>query len=127
MTDARSARSGWLMFAVTLFFILGALNIIYGLAMVANSEYVVLTPDGAWLVNLTTWGWITLVLGVIEVLTGWGLLNESELARVVGITMGVIASVNAIFVIPIYPVWGILAFAVAIMVIYALSVGRDTA
>ena len=127
MTDARSARSGWLMFAVTLFFILGALNIIYGLAMVANSEYVVLTPDGAWLVNLTTWGWITLVLGVIEVLTGWGLLNESELARVVGITMGVIAPVNAIFVIPIYPVWGILAFAVAIMVIYALSVGRDTA
>lgn len=126
MTDSRMGSSGWTTFAVTLFFVLGALNIIYGIAMLANSEFVVFTPGGAWLVDITTWGWITLILGVIEVLTGWGLISENELARVAGITMAVIASVNAIFVIPIYPLWGILAFAVAIMVIYALSAGRSS-
>ena len=126
MTSPGNENSGWLTFAVTLFFVLGAINIIYGIAMLANSEFVVFTPGGAWLVDITTWGWITLILGVIEVLTGWGLRNESELARVAGITMGVIASVNAFFVIPIYPVWGILAFAVAMMVIYALSARSST-
>lgn len=114
-------------FAVTLFFVLGALNIIYGIAMLANSDWVVFTASGAWLVDITAWGWITLVLGVVEVLTGWGLLNQSELARVAGIAMAIVAAVNAVFVIPIFPVWGILAFALAIMVVYALTAGRSTA
>ena len=117
-------RTGWLTFAVTLFFVLGGLNIINGIAMLANSEFVVFTPDGAWLVDITTWGWITLILGVLEVLVGWGLLNENEVARVGGITMAVIAAFNAFFIIPIYAIWGILAFAVALMVLYALTAGR---
>jgi hypothetical protein len=36
----------------------------------------------------------------------------------------VIAAVNAIFVIPIYALWGILALAVSIVVVYALTAGR---
>lgn len=122
-----SERSGWMVFAMTLFIVLGAIDIIYGIAMLANSEFVVFVPSGAWLVDITTWGWITLVVGVLQVVVGWGIMTGSELARVVGITMAVIASLNAFFVIPIYPVWGILAFAVSIMVIYALSAGRRTA
>lgn len=126
MTDTRSGNTAGFTFAVSLFFVLGALNIIYGIAMVANSDFVVFTPNAAWLVDITTWGWITLAFGVLEVLTGWGLLRGSELARVLGITMAVIASLNAVFVIPIYPLWGILGFAVALMVIYAITAGRNT-
>jgi hypothetical protein len=123
MTTGESgmSRSGGLIFAVTLFFVLGAMNIIYGIAILANAEWVVFTESGAWLLDFTTWGWITLLLGVLEVLTGWGLLNMSGVARGVGIVIAVIAAINALFIIPIYAVWGILAFAVSLIVIYALS------
>ena len=114
MTSNESAldRSGWMTFAVVLFYVLGAINVIYGLAMIANSEFVVFTPGGAWMV---------------DILIGWGLTTGNELARVVGIALAVVAAVNAFFVIPIYAVWGILAFAVAVMVIYALAFERASA
>ena len=111
-------------FAVVLFYVLGAINVIYGIAMLANSEFVVFTPGGAWLVDITAWGWITLILGAVEILVGWGLTTGNEMARVVGIALAVVAAVNAFFVIPIYAVWGILAFAVSVMVIYALAFDR---
>lgn len=110
-----------------LFYVLGGVNIIYGIAMLANSEFVVFTPEGAWLFDIAVWGWITLTLGVLQVLVGWGLTQGSELARVLGIVMGVIAAMNAFFVIPIYPVWGIIIFAVAILVVWALAAADETA
>jgi hypothetical protein len=119
-----SERSGWMVFAMTLFIVLGAMDIIYGIAMLANSDFVVFTSSGAWLVDITAWGWITLIVGVLQVVVGWGLMTGSEFARVVGIVMALIAALNAFFVIPIYAVWGILTFAVSLMVIYALSAGR---
>lgn len=129
MTTSQDATesSGWLAFAMTMFMVLGVMDIIYGIAMLANSDFVVFAPSGAWLVDITAWGWITLIVGVLQLLVGWGIMTGSGFARVVGIILAVIASLNAFFVIPIYPVWGILAFAVAIMVIYALSAGRKTA
>lgn len=123
MSQGGSERSGWMAFAMTLFFVLGAIDIIYGIAMLSNSEFVVFTASGAWLVDITAWGWITLIVGVLQMVVGWGLMTGSEFARVLGITMAVIAALNAFFVIPIYAVWGILAFALSLLVIYALSAG----
>ena len=121
-SNQTAARSGWTTFAIVLFFVLGAINIINGLAMLANSEFIVFAPEGAWLVDISVWGWITLLLGVLEVLVGWGLSSGSGFARIVGIVVAVLAAINAFFVIPIYAPWGIVAFAVAIMVIYGVSV-----
>lgn len=128
MTGSQTAadRSSWMIFAMTMFFVLGAIDIIFGIAMVANSDFVVFSADGAWLVDITAWGWITLLVGVLQVLVGWGLTTGSELARVLGITLAVIAAINAFFVIPIYPIWGILSFAVAVIVIYPLSSSTQT-
>ena len=122
-----ATHSGWTTFAIVLFFVLGAINIIYGLAMLANSEFLVFTVEGAWLVDITVWGWITLLLGSLEVLVGWGLSGGSGMARVVGMVLAVLAAINAFFVIPIYAAWGIVAFAVSIMVIYGLSAAKSEA
>lgn len=127
MTMTGTRRSGGLMFAAMLFFVLGALNIINGIAILANAEWIVFTADGAWLFDFTVWGWITLVLGVIEVLVGWGLLNQSQMARVTGMVLAVIAAINAVFILPIYLWWGILAFVVSIIVLRALSEDYESA
>lgn len=122
MSSSQSApsRSGWTTFAIVLFFVLGAINIIYGLAMLANAEFVVFTPDAAWLVDITVWGWITLLLGLVEVFVGWALTNNSQFARVTGIVLVALAAINAFFVIPIYAPWGIVALTVSLMALYGL-------
>lgn len=117
--------SGWVIFAITMFILAGVFNVIYGLAMIFNSEWIVLTLDGAWLVDITAWGWITLIVGIIQFLAAWGISTGSTWARVVGIIIAAIAAVNALFTISIFPVWGLVILAIAVMVIYGLSVHGD--
>ena len=121
VSEVREDRSGWIVFALTLFFVLGGMNIIHGVAILANAEWVVFTQSGAWLLDFTTWGWVNLILGVVQVFVGWGLMNRSEWARVVGIVLAMIGCLIALFAIPIYATWGILAFGVSLLILYALS------
>ena len=62
--------TGWWIFAGILLSIAGVLNIIWGIAAIAESHFV--TDTGAHYVfsSLNTWGWITLILGVLEILAG---------------------------------------------------------
>ena len=117
----KEETSGWVTFAITLFFVLGAMNVIHGIAILANAEWIVFTASGAWLLDFSTWGWVNLILGVVQVFVGWGLMNRSEWARVTGIVLAMIGCIIALFAIPIYATWGILAFALSLLVLYALS------
>lgn len=114
-------ESGWTVFAIYLFLILGAVNIIHGIAILANADWVVFTASGAWLLDFTAWGWLNLVLGVLQLFIGLGLTNRREWARVTGITLAMLGAVIAVFAIPIYAVWGILAFTLSLLVLYGLS------
>lgn len=118
-------RSGWVVFAVAMLLVLAVLNVINGIAVVVNADWVVFNKGGAWLFDFTVWGVVSLVLGIIEALVGLGLLAGSEVARVIGIVIAIIAAVNAMFITPIYPAWGILAFVLALLIIYALTVGKS--
>ena len=117
--------SGWVMFAITMFILAGVLNAIYGLMMLFNSTWVVFTGDGAWLVDISTWGWITLVVAAIQFLAAWGISGGKTWAQITGIIIATIAAVNALFTISIYPIWGIVMLALAVLVIYGLTVHGD--
>ena len=120
-----SRASGWVMFAITMFILAGVLNAIYGLMMLFNSTWVVFTTDGAWLVDIATWGWITLLVAAIEFLAAWGISGGKTWGRVTGIIIATIAAVNALFTITIYPIWGIVMLALAVLIIYGLTVHGD--
>ena len=62
-----------------------------------------------------------MILGLVQVFVGWGLMTRSEWARVTGIILAMFGCIIAIFTIPIYATWGILAFALSLIVLYALS------
>ena len=65
--------TGWWVFAAVLLLISGGLNIIWGIAAISESSFV--TGTGARYVfsSLNTWGWITLILGALEVLAALSL------------------------------------------------------
>ena len=115
------ATSGWVVFAATILFVVGAINIIYGLIYLFNSEHVVLTPNNAWFIDLTAWGWWLLLVGVVQVLTGYGVMRAMTWARVVGVIIAAISLLSMLPILGVNSVYGLLIVTVDIIVIYALT------
>ena len=117
--------SGWTIFATTIFIVIGVLNVIYGLTMIINDEWLVFGATTVWYIDLATWGWITLIVGVLQLFVAWGVSSYQTWARIVGIFFAIVALINSFFVVPYYPVWTIIVMVLTIMVIYALTVKGD--
>ena len=118
-------RSGWVLFATTMFAIVGLMDIIFGLTMILNNEWIVFTATEVWYLDIAVWGWITLMVGVLALVVAWGIYSGQMWARVVGIIAAGIAAINAFVIIPYFAVWGIALLAAWGLVIWALAVHGD--
>ena len=90
-----------------------------------EDTWTVLLPDSILVFDLTTWGWILLILGLIEMIVAWGVLSGQTWAQVVGIIIASLAAILNILSLSIYPLWGLIALVLQILVIYALAVHGD--
>ena len=70
---------------------------------------------------MTACGWIHLLLGIIIVITGFGLFSRQTWAGVTAIFLAMLSAVANFFFIPYYPFWSILIIALDIWVIWALT------
>ncbi|HWO83563.1 MAG TPA: hypothetical protein VNM38_07220 [Solirubrobacterales bacterium] len=102
--------------------ILGALDVFWGLAAILNDEVVVVGGQGTLIFDITTWGWVQLLLGALVGLTGLGLLVGNELARVLGIFLLAINAVLQIVWFPAAPLWAFLMIVLDVVIIYQLTV-----
>ena len=121
----RTETSGWVIFAATMFAIVGVFNFIQGLVFLVEDTWTVLTPDAILVFDLTTWGWILLILGVVEMVVSWGILSGQTWAQVVGIIIASVAIVLNVLSLSIYPIWGLIALVIQVLVIWALAVHGD--
>jgi hypothetical protein len=119
-------ESGWtvglVVFAGLMLMLIGAFHAITGLAAIFESEYFVVGPNYVYEIDVTAWGWLHLIGGVIVAAAGFGIFNGATWARVVGISVAVISAIANFFFIPYEPVWAILMITLAILVIWALAV-----
>ena len=125
MTTAVMERSGWVLFATTMFVIVGVMNIIFGLTMIINNEWIVFGAKEVWYLDISAWGWITLIVGALALVVAWGVYAGQTWARVVGIIVAVLAVIDAFLVMPYYTVWGITILALSVLVIWALAAHGD--
>ena len=87
-TPSRGARGnraegqgyGLVLFAAILLAVIGCFNLIYGIAAIVNS-HVFVTNAHYVFANLRTWGWITLILGVLQLLAAAGVMAGNQVAR----------------------------------------------
>lgn len=116
--------SGWAAFAGVILFVVGVFNILYGLAALLNDSQVLVTNgyDGVLIWNLTTWGWIHLVIGAIMVAVSIGLFAVKEWARVIAVIFCVLSAIAHIGLITAFPLWSILIIVLDVLVIYNLTV-----
>jgi hypothetical protein len=115
--------SSWIAFAAVMMIFGGAMAIMEGIAAIAKDDVFVVNRNYAYTFNLTSWGWIHLVLGVLVVLAGIALFSGSLWARVTGVVLAGLSMVANFMWLPYYPVWAIVLIAVDAFVIWALCVG----
>jgi len=119
---------GWTVFAAFMMVMIGIFQAIAGLAALFNDEFYVVGKEYIFQFDVTTWGWIHLLLGIVVLLAGFGLFTGAVWARAVGVIMAVISAILGFAWMPWYPIWGITFVAIAVAVIWALTAhGRDIA
>ena len=118
--------TGWWIFAGILLLIAGTLNIIWGIVGIANRNS--LRRLGARYVfsDLKTWGWITLILGVLELCAGFSLFVGGSYGRWFGIFAAALVAIGSLLDIRVLPFWSICVFALSVIVIYQLAKGPET-
>jgi hypothetical protein len=126
-------RSGWavgfIYFAAVIMILTGVFQALDGIVSLANkSFYVVPNHNYTYRFNVTSWGWIHIVIGVLLVLAGIGVLRGNVLARVLGIILASLSALANFLWLPYYPFWALLLIAFDFAVIWALAAhGRDVA
>jgi hypothetical protein len=101
--------------------IAGTLNAIYGLVAVINDDWVVWTNSSSLYVDISNWGWVHLVVGLIVLASGVGVFSGNVLARTVGVIAATISLIVNFFFIPAYPIWALTVITIDVLVIWALT------
>ena len=117
------SMAGWIGFAGILLVIVGAIDFFQGLIALFEDEYFVVTGSGFLVVDLTAWGWIMLIWGVLLVLAGVGLVGGQGWARWFAI---VVVSVNFIAQLGFLgnsqtPIWSLTVIALNVIMLFALT------
>ena len=117
------SMAGWIGFAGIMLLIVGSIDFVQGLIALFDHEYYVVTGSGFLVVDLTGWGWIMLIWGVLLVLAGLGLLSAQGWARWFAI---VVVSLNFIAQLGFlgnsaYPIWSLTVIALNVILLYALT------
>ena len=104
--------------------IAGILDIMRGIAAIAEDDIFVTTRNYIFAFDLTSWGWIHLALGVLAVIISVGLFQASTWARVAGVGIAGLVIIANFVSLPYYPVWSVVMIAISGFIIWALCVTR---
>ncbi|MEE1735289.1 hypothetical protein [Streptomyces sp. BE147] len=120
-STTNSWATGGLVFAGVLMLVEGILGIFQGIAAIAEDDVYTRFGDYVFKFNLTGWGWIHLILGVVLFITGFGLLKESAWARGLGIGLAALSIIANFMFLPYQPIWALVVIAIGVFVIWSLS------
>jgi hypothetical protein len=112
---------GRVLFVAIMLLIAGTLNIIYGIAAVGNAHFF----HGTQYVfsSLHTWGWITIIVGVIELAAGFSLMAGRAFGWIVGIIAAIIGALESLLSIGgTHPWWSLAIFALCLWILHGLIV-----
>jgi hypothetical protein len=119
---------GWTIYAAVWMWILGFFHALAGFAGIVEDEILVATPSYLLQLDVTTWGWIHLILGIVVLLAGFAVFNGSVWARTVGVVIAAASIIGNFAWLPYQPWWSIIMMTAGAFVIWALTAhGRDAA
>jgi hypothetical protein len=127
MRDRTRWATGFAMFAGVLMIVAGIWGVFAGISAILRDNVYVATPEYTYSFDLTGWGWIHLILGVLVAVAGVGVVQGAIWGRVVGIVLASLSLVANFVFLPHYPLWSILIIALDVIIIWALATYRREA
>jgi hypothetical protein len=119
--DLEERGAGWLVFASAMLGLAGVLAVIDGVVALSKSKFYV--ADATYVFSdLRTWGWITLIIGAFAIVAAMGVLSGSQFGRWFGMIAASVIAIDQFVFAQAYPLWSLLVFGSAVLVIYALAV-----
>jgi hypothetical protein len=113
---------GRAVFAAFLLVIAGTLNVIYGIAAISDANFFVDSTRYVFS-SLSTWGWITLILGIVQLTGGFSLFGGGTYGRVIGIAAATVGAIGALLSVGgAFPFWSLGVFAICLIVLHGLLV-----
>src|SRR5215208_4934519 len=116
--------AGWVvgvtLFAATMMAVIGFFHVVQGLVALFQNQIYVTGARYVFSFDLTTWGWIHLLVGILLIATGFAITTGQVWARSVGIGFAVLSMIANFMFLPYYPLWSLLIIAIDVFVIWAL-------
>jgi len=120
---ASTGWAGWVGFAGIILIIQGIITGIQGLmAIVGPDQYYVVTDESLMMFNVNGWGWWSLIIGVLLLLTGFALMAGMTWARIVAIILVALSAIGQLFLLSEQPFWSLLIIALDVLILFALTV-----
>jgi hypothetical protein len=138
VTDQMSGRSsaepvspmavGFTAFAAVVMMMTGGFQAFQGLVALLNDDFYVVGQKWTFSFDVTSWGWVHLIVGVLVAVAGVFVLRGAVWARGVGVGVAAVSALLNFMWLPYYPIWSLLIIALDVIVIWALIAhGRDIA
>jgi hypothetical protein len=108
-----------IVFAVALLVTVGIFNLIDGIAAIARSHIFIANAHYV-IGDLRAWGWVALILGVLQVLAAIGVLAGNQAARWFAVAVVGLNAIAQMFFIPAYPFWSLMIIAVDVVALWGL-------
>lgn len=119
--DDPGAGMGYVRFGGVMMAVLGGFGVIEGLVALFSPTYFVTVGGAVLTFDLTTWGWLHIIIGALVLVTGLALLgNAPSWARIVGVALVAVNMIVQLAWLPAFPIWSIILLVIDVLVIYAL-------
>ena len=106
----------WVDFAAVLLLLLGTLNLVVGPAAIGNRHAHYLVG------GLTNWGWIAILVGIVELWLGIGVLVEHQRSRWMSVAVLGLNAIAPLLLLPAYAAWSLPIVTLNVVAIYLLVV-----
>jgi len=118
--DTSRGEGYWMVvFAAVLLGMLGVFNVIDGIAAIARSS--IFIGNAHYVIgDLRTWGWVALILGVLQALASIGVLAGNQIARWTGVALIGLNAIGQMFFLPGYPFWSLMIIATDVVALWGL-------
>ncbi len=122
--EPRTWQYGLSLFAGIMMVTVGLFEALQGLVALFDNNVFLKTPNYIFAFDLTTWGWIHLLMGLLLIVIGFLVVYGKLVGRVLGIVVVAISAIVNFASLPYYPLWSIFVIALDVFVIWALVTYR---
>jgi hypothetical protein len=127
-TEKQGFAAGAIFSAGVLLLLAGLWQAVLGLVALFKDTDTVLVVGQKWIFqfDVTTWGWIHLLIGAALFVVGIFVLRGALWAGIVGIGIAGLSAFANFLWLPYYPVWAVLIITLDVIIIWALAVHRES-